>query len=1491
MKWVLPLLVTLLVTFSAGTCTSGSICFEPRTEVPTQRANMAMKVYRMEFVDLKMTDDERNFNYNAWYNASWNGSSNTFGGFVQQNTRGQSYVGLVNLDRDVFNSTFSRAAIMAALQAVLVQNPDADAEQLYFNAITNILLALTPEISTTSVYQIFAIQVPYDGQFFMAQTGMGFAVAGMGRFDAREFTYRWGVSMGMRSGGLFRPPVGNSKWAAIERGDSISGLGAMPGTSIDMYGHWPAHEKRRAGFFRAGIEMRDITVSGTHRLYAHNRYLNGTLSRMPLDGTLAIKVGNFTNTWYVSYNDIDGMPVGATLYITTPDPVFGYLLVDATPDTDACPTCPSGYDCEYCTRSNATAVLVGSTYDASYFTISTTGSGADSLDNKYIDVSITFSTTTLCPLPNYYGADCATPCWGGASKCGTGNCSAGPSGSGYCTPCSQGFIGEGCYEDDYCDIDNLAPKNPVAGLASYYTPTRFVELATDFDVVGRQTNISGVVVSGRFNGTGVITPPSILLSLYASSGSLPGTVIWSGNVTNGLDAVITLTTPSFFDSLDLSVSLASSHPLALVKLTPGTYFISVMPVLGTGERWMTDAVLPGLQSGNPDVQRVNGPSWANAKNAFTETTMSTSSRIKVNMFNSSCIEYFTPKPNMKVLIIRVQYPDLQMQPADVAWHYNTVFGTNGNISTQIAVGSQGSCTFYGHTLNDLSKYRLTDVLNSTANFSTLVDVRRLNDATYRDTLFSALHANALDAVRAVGVDPDEYDVHFGFFPAFGDNQLLQRPYRTIKGVWVPQPSTVKLNSIMKAFGTVLGLSSSAFLRPYTDAYLQNVIWIDGGASLDPMGWPWLSPNLAGEAALTDYNVEDKYKLGWIKEGTGMLPINRTAGKVAVNLYAHNTALSGVNKSVYISEPGVAYGWWLQYYDAPSSVVNTGLSIIFSNGIDDKTFIDATPTTNNCPNCNTGAEAGCIRCNMQDTTVVPGVHYYDMGLAYFSIDVDTPGSDSNGKYLTVTITFSTTEACPLTSHYGSGCALQCPGGAMQACSGMGQCSTGVGGDGTCSCSSLATLADCSGDNACDLSFLGSGGVLHADSANDRYVDAYFNNISGLHSLGPVADFQTTQASELAGITFWGRASPDPSSDLTELYSPRIPKVVRVTFFNHDSVNNAPGSVLVQRNISGTQWITMQAGSQLLSAVTKIEVKFDPNDDIGRYTLWPGKYWVQVIVQDDVQWNSVVTANQQLGNYPDYFWDEFGSLGGSQWQQLKSVARFASVVAGLSNLELMYELAFTRCVPVYQHIGLKLPSPEVTNSAFMDFFPKEANAGETLTITFTGYIPNGNGQTSLVKIANRLLGYGCVGEADGGSARAMTANKQVQFTMSTPGVYSVCIKTEFDLDYEEIGLEALVVYPFSATDNFYGFSSCKALVAYNTTVCGCMYDQPGFFQVPMALPMDFPFMYMTAGSTPILVRQGCCTYTTDKVYNFPFIDSAGLPTTTAWRLCSSSQALQL
>ena len=55
------------------------------------------------------------------------------------------------------------------------------------------------------------------------------------------------------------------------------------------------------------------------------------------------------------------------------------------------------------------------------------------------------------------------------------------------------------------------------------------------------------------------------------------------------------------------------------------------------------------------------------------------------------------------------------------------------------------------------------------------------------------------------------------------------------------------------------------------------------------------------------------------------------------------------------------------------------------------------------------------------------------------------------------------------------------------------------------------------------------------------------------------------------------------------------------------------------------------------------RFDPNEDVNRYTLWPGKYWVQVLVEDDVLWEVVMTTAGTQGNYPDLFMDEYNTLG--------------------------------------------------------------------------------------------------------------------------------------------------------------------------------------------------------------------------------------------------------
>ena len=54
----------------------------------------------------------------------------------------------------------------------------------------------------------------------------------------------------------------------------------------------------------------------------------------------------------------------------------------------------------------------------------------------------------------------------------------------------------------------------------------------------------------------------------------------------------------------------------------------------------------------------------------------------------SFAQYFKPFPDMKVLIIRMQYPDLAMQDPDMYWDYNGTFGFNGTFAAQIAQSSQ-----------------------------------------------------------------------------------------------------------------------------------------------------------------------------------------------------------------------------------------------------------------------------------------------------------------------------------------------------------------------------------------------------------------------------------------------------------------------------------------------------------------------------------------------------------------------------------------------------------------------------------------------------------------------------------------------------------------------------------------------------------------------------------------------------------------------------------
>ena len=78
----------------------------------------------------------------------------------------------------------------------------------------------------------------------------GLAVSGGGGGAWRDATQAWGVLFNMKSGGLLRLPVGGSSWAAIVKGDSISGIGNACVGEVDLDAHWPVHEKRRAGWYR-----------------------------------------------------------------------------------------------------------------------------------------------------------------------------------------------------------------------------------------------------------------------------------------------------------------------------------------------------------------------------------------------------------------------------------------------------------------------------------------------------------------------------------------------------------------------------------------------------------------------------------------------------------------------------------------------------------------------------------------------------------------------------------------------------------------------------------------------------------------------------------------------------------------------------------------------------------------------------------------------------------------------------------------------------------------------------------------------------------------------------------------------------------------------------------------------------------------------------------------------------------------------------------------
>ena len=255
--------------------------------------------------------------------------------------------------------------------------------------------------------------------------------------------------------------------------------------------------------------------------------------------------------------------------------------------------------------------------------------------------------------------------------------------------------------------------------------------------------------------------------------------------------------------------------------------------------------------------------------------------------------------------------------------------------------------------------------------------------------------------------------------------MLQRTYPSIKALWSTGPSSLpkpEPNAMITAFGFVLGLQMHWFQRPVVDAYLQNSIRIPNGASLDAMGWSWLSPNfvVSPDDGMVDYNVHDKVKLGWITEDLGLLRLNRTQTKISFKLHAMNNATPGVYKAVHITEDGVPHGWWLQYFDSASTVINVGASLFFSDDNGRDIYIDATPNTDNCPGCETGLEAECRVCNMRDTSI-PQLGSFETG--YFRVDVAEVRTDKAGPHLPITITFSAVEKCPLRGHFGAACNLQ------------------------------------------------------------------------------------------------------------------------------------------------------------------------------------------------------------------------------------------------------------------------------------------------------------------------------------------------------------------------------------------------------------------------------------------------------------------------------------
>ena len=102
-------------------------------------------------------------------------------------------------------------------------------------------------------------------------------------------------------------------------------------------------------------------------------------------------------------------------------------------------------------------------------------------------------------------------------------------------------------------------------MSSFKTPTKSVELVSDFFNAGRTGNIGKITVTGKFLGTHAYTPSVVELALYnvdsTTNGSMPFQTIVRANVTQGETGNITITYPTFFDSFDLEVAYVPSVSL------------------------------------------------------------------------------------------------------------------------------------------------------------------------------------------------------------------------------------------------------------------------------------------------------------------------------------------------------------------------------------------------------------------------------------------------------------------------------------------------------------------------------------------------------------------------------------------------------------------------------------------------------------------------------------------------------------------------------------------------------------------------------------------------------------------------------------------------------------------------------------------------------------------------------------------------------------------